>query len=247
MVKVKEDMTGWNMWEHGVPGSRLIVVKQTDDLIQPSGKHRAMWYCKCLCGNPNLIPIRGDCIKSGEIKSCGCLNIEKAIERCKKQFKKYNKYDLSGEYGVGWTSNTNREFYFDLEDYDKIKDYCWSETPNSYIFSGSFGRKTLMHRLVMGVDDASKDVDHRYHNKNDNRKCNLRICTRSQNSMNSKDVVGVHWDKSRRKWLATIKKDYKQIFLGRYDNIEDAIAARKEAEEKYFGEYSYDNSMSISI
>ena len=33
--------------------------------------------------------------------------------------KKSNIYDLSGEYGVGWTSNTNEEFYFDLEDYDK--------------------------------------------------------------------------------------------------------------------------------
>ena len=32
MVKTKEDMTGWNMWEHGVPDSKLTVIKQTDDL-----------------------------------------------------------------------------------------------------------------------------------------------------------------------------------------------------------------------
>ena len=31
----------------------------------------------------------------------------------------------------------------------------------------------------------------------------------------------------------------KEIIIGRFDNIEDAIAARKEAEEKYFGEYRY--------
>ena len=31
--------------------------------------------------------------------------------------------------------------------------------------------------------------------------------------------------------------------LGYYGNFEDAVKARKEAEEKYFGEYSYDNSM----
>ena len=36
-----------------------------------------------------------------------------------------NKYDLSGEYGIGWTHNTEHEFYFDLEDYDIIKYYCW--------------------------------------------------------------------------------------------------------------------------
>ena len=38
-------------------------------------------------------------------------------------FKKYNTYDLSGEYGIGYTSK-GEEFYFDLDDYDKIKDYC---------------------------------------------------------------------------------------------------------------------------
>ena len=43
---------------------------------------------------------------------------------------KYNKYDLLGSFGVGWTTNTNKEFWFDLEDYDKIKDYCWAENNN---------------------------------------------------------------------------------------------------------------------
>ena len=37
-----------------------------------------------------------------------------------------NIYDLSNEYGIGYTSNTKEPFYFDLEDYDKVKEYCWS-------------------------------------------------------------------------------------------------------------------------
>ena len=52
MVNVKIDMTGWVMSEHGVPDSRLTVLKQAEDFIQPNGKHRAMWECKCSCGNP---------------------------------------------------------------------------------------------------------------------------------------------------------------------------------------------------
>lgn len=47
-------------------------------------------------------------------------------------YKKYNRYDLNlkdehGLYGVGYCFNTGHEFYFDMDDYDKIKDYCWSE------------------------------------------------------------------------------------------------------------------------
>ena len=44
-------------------------------------------------------------------------------------------------------------------------------------------------------------------------------------------------------WRAEIKINIKTIYLGFFNNKDDAIAARKSAEEKYFGEYSYDNSM----
>ena len=181
------------------------------------------------------------------MKSCGCLDIEKSTDRLVNFNRKYNKYDLSGEYGIGWTSNTNKEFYFDLEDFDKIKDYCWYEDGYGYICSSSFGHNVRMHRIVLGIDDELKDVDHRNHNKNNNQKYNLRICTRSQNSMNRQNTIGVHWDKSRSKWISKIRKNYKNIFLGRFDNFKDAVKARKQAEEKYFGEFSYDNSVSKSI
>ena len=123
MVKVREDMTGWNMWEHGVPDSRLTVIKQTEDYVNPNGKRLAKWLCICNCQEHNKIEATGSNLKSGRTKSCGCFAREEAIKRNKK----YNKYDLSSDYGIGWTSNTNEKFYFDLEDYDKIQDYCWSE------------------------------------------------------------------------------------------------------------------------
>lgn len=55
MVKVKEDMTGWKMWEHGVPNSRLIVIKQVDDYVSLKGEHRAQYLCKCNCGNEKIL------------------------------------------------------------------------------------------------------------------------------------------------------------------------------------------------
>ena len=65
--------------------------------------------------------------------SCGCMLHDI----------KGNKYDLNREYGIGWTSNTNQEFYFDLEDYDKIKNYTWLETDSGYIASDSINRKRI--------------------------------------------------------------------------------------------------------
>ena len=92
MVKVKEDMTGWKMWEHGVPDSRLTVIRQTEDYIKPNGKHEAKWLCECSCENHTRIEAVGSHIRDGSTKSCGCLKAEKIIESCKK----YNQYDLSG-------------------------------------------------------------------------------------------------------------------------------------------------------
>lgn len=53
---------------------------------------------------------------------------------------------------------------------------------------------------------------------------------------NKSGVVGINWDKSRGKWQASIRFKGHKYNLGRFDNIQDAIDARKAAEKKYFGE-----------
>ena len=84
----------------------------------------------------------------------------------------------------------------------------------------------------------------------DNRKQNLKIITYSQDNMgkrmqsnNTSGHTGVSWSKQHKKWEAyiTINKHRKHLGIFKYQS--DAIKARKEAEEKYFGEYSYDNRM----
>ena len=142
----------------------------------------------------------------------------------------FNIYDLSGEYGVGYTSK-GEEFYFDLEDYDKIKDYSWFVHNNGYLMAYSIldKKNLLMHRLIMNVQDKNM-VDHINHRVNDNRKENLRIVNSSQNAMNTKlpcsnssGYKGVSWDKSRNKWMASIKINGKSKNLGRFENLDDAI------------------------
>ena len=82
MVKVKEDMTGWVMAEHGVPDSRLTVICRVEDYIDPSGRHKPRWLCQCECGSDPIV-INQDRLRDNMhgTKSCGCLSREATIKR----------------------------------------------------------------------------------------------------------------------------------------------------------------------
>ena len=59
---------------------------------------------------------------------------------------------------------------------------------------------------------------------------------------NTSGASGVKWNKLIGKWTADITINNERIYLGYFENFDDAVQVRKQAEEKYFGEYSYDNS-----
>ena len=133
----------------------------------------------------------------------------------------------------------------DLEDIEKVKDYKWSIHNKGYVANLNNG--WLLHRLVM---DCPSDmvVDHINHNKFDNRKSNLRVCTQQQNMMNqstkktnTSGCSGIYLDRRVNKWVAQITYNYKQISLGHYKTKEEAIEARKQAEIDLFGEYRNDD------
>lgn len=229
---------------------RLTLIKKGEPYVIPSTGYKSdRYYCSCSCGkytkhNPKLIMFSH--IKNGTIKSCGCL--KKELTRLRS--KKYNTYDLSGEYGIGYTLKKEK-FYFDLEDYDKIKDYCWYIRKDGYIATMNQSTSLLFHRVILS---DSIQVDHINHNKFDNRKNNLRKCNNSKNQMNkgisknnTSGVTGVCWNKQKNKWRARINVNKKDINLGFFDNFDDAVAARKQAEINYFGEYSYDNSVKVGV
>lgn len=232
---------------------RLLVVDRAEDKIDPkSGKHKTRWVCNCDCGTTGYITV-GTALTSGATQSCGCLHREVSRANFHKEgrdhpSKKYNEYDLSGDYGIGYTTK-GESFYFDLEDYEKIKDICWHINPRGYVIGHIVGDKEIrMHRLIM--KDKLEDgliIDHiNADHKTDNRKENLRVIPQSKNvlnrrrqSTNKSGKVGVWFDKQLDKWRAYIRYQGKQHSLGTFVNKEDAINARLEAEKKYFGEYQY--------
>lgn len=99
------------------------------------------------------------------------------------------------------------------------------------------------------LDNGKRFVDHIKHNKTDNRKEMLRIVTPSESNMNhskqtnnTSGVTGLYYHKPSGLWVAYIKLNGKQIRKAS-KNKEKAIKKREELEEKYFGEFSYNESM----
>ena len=70
------DMTGWKMWEHGVPDSRYTVIRREG---LKNGK--PAWLVECSCESHTQKIIRGDALRNGNVKSCGCLAKERASEK----------------------------------------------------------------------------------------------------------------------------------------------------------------------
>jgi hypothetical protein len=95
-----------------------------------------------------------------------------------------------------------------------------------------------MHRLILDLTNEDKiQVDHIYHNKNDNRKSMLRLATNAQNSMNKK-CAGVYWRTEKQKWVAEITID-KVKHLKYFNSFDDAKQQRLEYEKEYFKEFAY--------
>lgn len=198
--------------------------------------------CRCSCGkSDDFIESSWNLIHEYK-KSCGCLKSETSAKTGKLN-KKYNIYDLSGKYGIGYTPKGD-EFYFDLEDYDKIKNYCWNKSQRYIQTKLSDGTKILLHKLITNTNENTM-VDHKDRNTINCRKENLRICTSQENNRNAsrrKDnksgVTGVCWSKKYNAWIAYIHKNKKQILLGKFDDKIDAIRTRLVAEKDMFGDFA---------
>lgn len=116
---------------------------------------------------------------------------------------------------------------------------------DGYLYAGVDGGIHLAHRLVWiyefgGIPNWAQ-IDHINRIKTDNRICNLRLATGSQNQINrhiqrnnSSGVRGVSWMKRERKWKAVLCGK----FLGYFDSLDDAERKYKQHAMILFGEFA---------
>jgi hypothetical protein len=139
-------------------------------------------------------------------------------------------------------------------DYGLVKKYRWrlKKSRNTFYARAKEAGKTIyLHRLIKGVTRSDLIVDHKNLNGLDNTRRNLRVCQVHQNSCNRGPVKkrsingskykGVHWSKPQSRWIASIMKNYKKIYLGSFLKERDAAQAYDKKARVIFGTYAYLN------
>lgn len=165
-------------------------------------------------------------------------------DKCRREYFNTNKYIDKGDYfEIILKKYPQKHILIDKEDVEKCKKYTWTLW-NGYVSTKikvNNKRKCLkLHRYLMNCPE-DKVIDHINHNTLDNRKCNLRVCTQSDNVKNfikRKDnktgFTGVYKCTGSKSYFTNIKVNGKIVYLGCFKEKEQAIQVRKQAEIKYW-------------
>lgn len=151
------------------------------------------------------------------------------------------KFDFTQPLDYKLIPLTNGKFAkVDNEDFEELSKINWQyHAKRNYVVS-NLGR---MHRLIMSCPNGMH-VDHINHDRLDNRRSNLRICTPEENTWNTRSLrkssskfKGVSYFKKNGKWRASISFKGKFISLGYFINEVDAAIAYDIAALKYYKDF----------
>lgn len=188
-------------------------------IVETKGKNRIYnriyAYCKCDCGNEKWI--RFDGIKAGTVKACGCLTAQKN-DLAGKRFGELTAIKLVGSIKF------------------KTKWLCKCECGKEVIVN----RSNLINGQTKTCGHANDwDVVYqKFAKENFIDGTSIKMITREDPCKSNKSgVTGVSFDSRRGKWRSHITFKTKYYHLGYFLNKEDAIKARKEAEERLHKEF----------
>ncbi len=148
----------------------------------------------------------------------------------------------------------NKIALVDISDYEYLNQYKWQCSLQGYATrticinrqpkKRSARKALLMHREIIKCP-IGMEIDHINGDKLDNRRCNLRICTRSQNQINNKKYQncsskykGVSWHKTVNKWSSRIQYNSKCINIGVFTSEIDAALAYNAKATELFNDFA---------
>lgn len=198
------------------------------ELLERDKSGSVLVKCKCdFCGNYYVI-------RRSQLKkniSCGC----------RKGHRHINKIKIEGDVAKIFDNHDNFALV-DTEDLDKLSKYYWYRESRGYWIASENNNIYYLHKFVLNVGKESQ-VDHICGKKYDNRKSQLRKCTIAENQRNRRlskknktGVIGVYLSKNN-SFIAKVSVKGKEIRLGTYKTIEEAIDARNKGVKKYYKEF----------
>lgn len=141
----------------------------------------------------------------------------------------------------------------DAEDFERISAFKWKASVRvkkdgtiAKVYaqrSRRDGGSPMMHRSIIEYNGPMQ-VDHINGDGLDNRRCNLRLCSRSENMANQEIGIGntsgrkgVTWHKRDAVWQAQLKVNGKMLYLGSFPDLDQAKAAYDRAAREAFGQF----------
>jgi hypothetical protein len=140
----------------------------------------------------------------------------------------------------------------DDDDYEFLAQHKWFAKKERHVFyacrsvkDGNSYKTIRMHREILKPNNHELVCDHINGDGLDNRKSNLRLCTLSENrinsaqrKMNNAGAKGVVKREGENRYYAFISVNKKRIHLGTFDNLEDASTAYQIAAKQHHGEFA---------
>lgn len=144
--------------------------------------------------------------------------------------------------------NNGAVVLFDEADLSIVSSFNWWANSRGYVCANTYSNgvhgTVRMHRIIMNCPD-NLFVDHINLNPLDNRRSNLRICTRRQNNRNMKKnstntsgYKGVYFHKKAKKWAAIITADLVRYHIGLFLSPEEAHDAYCQKAKELHGEFA---------
>lgn len=204
----------------GMRFGRLVVTSLSD---MKRGRD-VLWRCRCDCGGSALV--RTCHLTGGQVRSCGCL--------------KRDRYDITGEKRGRLTalSKTGRT------DGNGFAIYRWQCDCGNIVERSCFGTlgegknpqcPECLKKLKIAQANAIRESRKVDPGTGLTLSAMKSIIAGKPTAANSSGIRGVSWHRGKQKWVVTGSRNGRKLYLGAYENIEDARDAREKHVMKVYG------------